>query len=298
MSDGQRWTPVRGGERAALLLLALGLAVAPIASGASRFLSALQPETVVTPVQGPDRPLLFRWDFGRLADWAYTYEQEMRSAVERETAEGQRFANPEMHVLVKGALSVRSADTGAGQLVLHGLLSRVPTATDAQGNVRAVEQELPQVVIDGVQENGDGPFGAQAQAAFLRALFAMPRETLRLGETRVEPFALPFRVGADLFEVAGETRVTLTRFVRVEGRTCGELRTVFEASRLRAPPQAGGGFACTLAGEGAVWFDVDARVFVYAANAVLMTFDTTSTREGLRSTVRTRSDNFYRVRLR
>ena len=306
---------VRYGGLAIVALVVLGFSAAPgaaadEASGAgSRFASELTKENY-EEIAPPATPPVFRWDFSR-ADvvHTYSYQQEVRSATDLGAAFGGPPDAVKQEVSSAGVLLIRSQGGGTGELVLKDVKMRMKTDAAGESEAQTMDQTMPPIVVQGLQEDGSGGFGDSTQDVFLKMLFQLPPRPLDVGEAVDVPAQMPFHAMGSTLQVKGRFRIILKRYVKIGGTPCAELGVDTDVSQLDVPPELKGEYRCSLKGTSVFYFDVEHRVFRSGTTALVMqaVIDAPMPKMKIpggaapdlpeRSKMSMRSDNLIRVRL-
>lgn len=259
----------------AALLLVLGLQTSShagessSANGTSRFLHELKKEKY-TEAKPAGLPTVFRWDFSNREVYTYTFEQRVRNQFHIEGAFEGESGDGEQSLLAKGSLLIKSQGDGTANLVLEDVKMSMKMHLGEEEKPGTMEQTIPPVVVQGMNEDGSGSFGCSSQDVLLQLLFPLPTKPLKVGEFVDVPAQMPFNVWGSLLQVEGRSRITLTRYVRIGKRTCAQLDVDIDISDLNVPSELEGEYGCSAKGASVFYFDVAGRRFVSGTVAVLM----------------------------
>ena len=170
-----------------------------------------------------------------------------------------------------GLLLVKSKGDSTAELVLKDVKVRMKLAMD-EDDPKTMQQQLPPVVVQGMKEDGSGPFGNSSQDMLLKMLFPLPSRPIKVGESVDVPAQMPFNVMASSLQVTGRSRITLTQYVKLGDRTCAQLDVDTIISELDVPTELEGEHECSAKGTSVFYFDVASRSFVSGTIAFIMQF--------------------------
>lgn len=229
-------------------------------SGESRFLQEVGKE-VFKEAESPAESPLFRWDFSKQGvTHEYTYKQEVRMEMD------SGLFDPETQAMTaEGILVVRSQGDNTAELVIKDVIMKM-----SEGDSEAIEQKVPAVALQGMREDGVGPFGNHSQDLFLKILFTLPAERMALGETIKVPMRMPYHLNGSALIVKGQSEVMLTEYVSIDDRLCAKFDVETDISELNVPPEIEGEHAVAMRGRSVLYFDVGRRCFVNGTIALLM----------------------------
>ena len=275
---------------ASLLTLAVSGSPGPAeevaAKSRSRFLKELK-KREYTETKAPAEAPVFRWDFSGKVVHTYAFAQESRlrfdtgplpegpaRMVDAEPAVSRGPDEPGegMSATTKGVLLVKSQGDGTANLVLTDMKVSMKAHLVADEEPETMEQSMPPVVVQGMKEDGSASFGNSSQDMLLRTLFPLPDKPLDVGETVDVPASIPFNAMGSPLPVKGRIRITLTRYVKIEQRTCAQLDVDIDISDIKVPPELKGEYECAITGTSVFYFDVAERVFASGESAMLMRF--------------------------
>jgi len=235
----------------------------------SRFIkevTAHKYQSVATPPKAP----VFRWDFsGAGIVHTYEYEQETRSINNMGPSMGGKSNGVNQEVSAKGMLLVESRGDGTAELMLKSIKMSMKVDMGG-GEPKTREQQMPPVVVQGMQEDSSGPFGNSTQDIFLKMLFPLPTKELKVGESVDVPMQIPFNAMGSLLQVTGHSRITLSRYVKEGNHTYAQLNVDTDVSELKVPKELKGEYKSSTKGKAVFYFDVENRSFVSGAIAMLV----------------------------
>lgn len=242
-------------------------ATAPTTARASAYVAELGKEEFKTAT-APETAPVFRWDFSKSASHNYAFSQQVQVEIDLGMTRRVVPDKARQSLTADGLLTVRTAGAGTGEM----LLTKVKAVANisANGVNQSVPQEMPPLVVQGINEDGTGNFGGTSQEMMLRLLFPLPGKSLAIGESVELPMQMPFAVGASALQVTGRCRVRLVRFVMVGDRLCAELKTETDVSELKVPPEMPGEYRASFKAHSVLYFDTNRRVFQSATIAATM----------------------------
>lgn len=259
---------------AVLLVLAMaGSACASKSSSAnvtSQFLSELKKETYPETTAPATAPV-FRWDFTNKDVHNYSFEQEARMKTDMGSFGGE-CGDSGQDMSAKGALMIKSQGDGTADLVLKDVKMTMKMNWGKGKEPKTMEQAAPPMVVQGLKEDGSGSFGNSSQDMLLKMLFPLPTKSLKVGDWVDVPAQMPFNAMGSLLQVKGRSRVTLTRYVNIEDRTCAQLDVDTDISDLKVPSELKGDYECSTRAASVSYFDVGSRLFVSGAIALITEF--------------------------
>ena len=144
----------------------------------------------------------------------------------------------------------------------------------------------------------------------LKMLFPLPSKPIKIGESVDVPAQIPFNAMGSLLQVTGHSRITLTQFVKIGGRTCAQLDVDIDISQIEVPTELKGEYKCSSRGASIFFFDIDSRSFVSGTIALIMQFSINTEMPQVkisgdnvpdmprRSKMSMMSDNLIRVKLK
>ncbi|HJV67153.1 MAG TPA: hypothetical protein VJ550_15580 [Geomonas sp.] len=279
----------------ALLFAAIFSSSAAAEEASSRFLSRLNGESY-PEIQVPQGSQPLRWDFSRKNTLTYDYAQEV---VSKTDIADHRPGETDQKIATQGELLVKSQGDGSADFVFNNMKARMEFAVSRDEAPKVMEQSVAPLVVQGIRENGSGPFGDDSQDLMLKLLFPLPPRALKAGETVEVPAQFMFKVMGSQLQVRGRSRITLKRYVTIDKHTCAELDVDTDISDLKVPPYLEGKYACSVKAAAVFFFDINSRFFVSGTSAVLVQSEVETPRklqEAVKMTMK--SDNFIRVTLR
>ncbi len=214
----------------------------------------------------------FRWDFSKTdVVHAYSYEQEVRSKTDMGRSFGGKSSGIGQEISAKGSLLIRSQGDRTAEFVLKDMKMSIKMDT-GEDEPKTMEQQMPPFVVQGMKEDGSGSFGNTSQDLLLKMLFPLPPKSLKVGESVDVPAQMPFNAMGSVLNVTGQSRITLTQYVTIDGRTCAQLDVDTDISTLKVPTELEGEYKCSIKGTSVFYFDVADRSFVSGTIALIMQF--------------------------
>lgn len=240
-------------------------------TGTSRFLAEIDKEKY-KKVDPPSAVPIFRWDFSKTkVVHTYAYEQEVRSKTDMGKSFGGKSGGMGQEMSAKGVLLVKSQGDSTAELVLKDMKMSMKMDM-GEDEPKTMEQQMPPFVMQGMKEDGSGSLGHSSQDILLKMLFPLPKEDLKVGDSVDVPAQMPFNAMGSMLQVTGRSRITLTQYVKIAGRTCAQLDVDTDISNLKIPTELKGEYKCSNKGTSVFYFDVESRVFVSGTIALLMQF--------------------------
>jgi len=262
----------------AFMLFALALSIPSFAEdqstsnkGESRYLKELN-KNDYREVEAPKTAPIFRWDFSKKNVQAYSYEQEVINKTEISTEAGNEMGDPEQSMSAKGSLLIKSQADGTAELILKDMKASMRISFNKTDDPKTMEQEMPPFVVQGMKEDGTGPFGDSSQDMLLKLIFPLPSKTLKIGESVDVPAQMPFNAMGSQLQVKGHSRIKLTRYVLIGNHTCAQFNVDIDISDLKVPSEFEGEYLCSTKGSAVFFFDISSRAFVSGSTALLTQF--------------------------
>jgi hypothetical protein len=244
----------------------------PTLERTSKFLSELRKKDY-SGANAPNKTPAFRWNFSDNNDaHKYVFEQKVhgKSDMGKPFESDQRKTGQD--TFVKGNLYIKSQGDGTAEFVLKDAKVNMTMDTGPDAVPKTMEQEIPPMVLQGMKENGLGSSCNSPQDMLLKMIFPLPSKDLKVGESDNIPAQMPFNAMGSLLLVKGYSRITLTRYVEIDGRTCAELDVDIDISDMNIPPELKGEYNCSTKGSSLYYFDIQNRRFVSGVTALLMSF--------------------------
>lgn len=227
---------------------------------------------VYEKVDPPSVTPILRWDFSKEnVVHEYLYEQEVRAKSESGRSLKDLADSPEEVMSGKGTLRIRSQGDNTAELVLKDLRMSMEIDT-GEDEPKTMQQQMPPVVLQGLNEDGSCLFGGSSQDALLKLLFPLPLKSINVGESVDVPAQMPFNAMGSMLLVKGRSQITLAHYVEIDGRTCAKFDVDIEISELKVPAELEGEFICSTKGKSVFYFDVYSRSFVSGTVSLLMQF--------------------------
>lgn len=219
------------------------------------------------PLEAP----VFRWDFSA-PDLVHSYslEQEMRSKIDFGGFIDHDDESKD-ETKVSALMLITSKGDGTADLVLKDM--KFIMATDMDEEDFHFMEQLPPIVLQGMNEDSSGSFRDASQDALLTMIFPLPPEPIKIGESVDFPAQIPFfDATGSILEATGRTRMTLTRYVMIGERVCAQFDVDTDISHLDIPEELDGEYSCSVKAQSVFYFDVANRVFVAGTIAANMQF--------------------------
>ena len=237
----------------------------------SVFLSELKKQDY-NPINSPVEAAVLKWDFSNRDVHKYNFEQEVRNKADMGQLAGTDLKNTGQEMSVKGAIHIKSQGDGTAEFVLRDAKANMTIDSDPEAGNRTMEQVMPPMVMQGMKENGLESSCNSPQDMLLKMIFPLPTKDLKVGESIDVPAEMPFNAMGSLLQVKGYSRITLARYVEIDGHACAELEVETDISDLKVPSELEGKYECSTQGRSIFYFDVGKRRFVSGVSAVLMQF--------------------------
>jgi hypothetical protein len=237
----------------------------------SQFAKEVGNENFMKSKPPPAAPI-FRWDFSNpKVVHTYSYEQEARSKTETGRSFGGKSGAMGQEMSAKGLLLIKSQGDSTADLVLKDMKMsmKVDVGNDEP---KTLEQQMPPLVVQGMKEDGSGSFGNSSQDMLLKMLFPLPSQSLKVGESVDVPAQMQFNAMGSMLNVTGKSRITLTQYVEIDGRSCAQLDVDTDISKLKEPTELKGEYKCSTKGTSVFYFDIADRFFVSGTIALIMQF--------------------------
>jgi hypothetical protein len=237
----------------------------------SRFIDRIKPQNY-EEMPSPDHPSLLRWDFSEPRICKYHSENELVNATYLDGLSAD--TDPlRQEISSHGPVLVKSKGDGQADLVLKSMKTKMKVHT-GDNDPMEMEQTMPSTVVQGMKEDGSADFSSVSHYLLITVLFPLPdQETLEVGESVEVPAQFPFNAMGSMLQVKGHSRITLTRYVRINDRTCAELHVDMDISELDEPEELSGDYQCSARGKSIFYFDVGNRIFVSGWIALLTQFN-------------------------
>ena len=223
--------------------------------------------------KAPEKPPLLRWDFSGNKVYAYDYRQELKNKYDMGGPAPVKDA--EQVIEGKGKLLLKSRGNRTANLVLKDMQVEMKitkmgfeTKDKTPGSMKL--KKFPPIVVQGVKEDSAMKVANSSQEMLIKLLFPLPPKPLKVGESADVPAFLPFNAMGSLLHVTGESTITLTSYVTINGRTCARLETKTDISKLDVPEEMKGTYGCLATSRSVFYFDIEERAFVRGGLAFLM----------------------------
>jgi hypothetical protein len=247
-----------------LLVVLLGLAmlmptIACNKSSSSQFLKDI-PKDQYAAVEGPAEAQTFRWDFSGSELLTYTYSQEIRNHSE------MMSETMDQSMSSSARLKVQAHGDGSADVVMEVLKMEMD-------GTAAPASEFPSMTVTGMTEDGACPPSGDGEDLFIKLLFPLPDGPMAVGDSADVPAEMPFNAMDANVPVTGRSRLTLTRYVDIDGRTCAQFDVDIDISQLTMPADFEGSADCFATGKSVLYFDIERRRFVSGVMAVVLQFE-------------------------
>jgi len=239
-------------------------------SNQSQFLKELEIESY-RDAEALETPPVFQWNFSKKQIYSYTYEQKVRNKTNMD-AFSKTSQDTEQTMTGKGELLIKSQGDHTANLVLKDMKMKMEMNLSEEGGPKTMEQTAPQMVIQGMKEDGSLSLCNSSQEMLLRMLFPLPSKGLKVGESVDVPAYMPFNAMGSLLQVKGRSRITLTKYVKIGGHTCAQFDTDIDISELNLPSELKGDYSCSEKGASRFYFDIAKRRFISGSIAIMMQF--------------------------
>jgi hypothetical protein len=217
--------------------------------------------------EAPAGPKQLRWDFSRQRVYTYGYQQKASTAMDAARAGEQSME-------LQGRLQVKSQGDGTARLVLDQLEAKMlfggaDDGEDSNGP-RTMKRQMPSIVLSGMSEDGRVQAKGGSQKMLMKILFPLPDKALAPGGTADVPLSMPFNAMGSPLTVKGQSRITLTDYVTIDGKRCARLKTRMDIDKLDVPEELEGEYQAQAHGQGVFYFSPAQHRFVRGSLAVRM----------------------------
>lgn len=222
----------------------------------------------------PESKPVFLWDFSGDTVYPYDFEQTVLSAndmggmLKKESDKPSGKIDQKIHG--QGQILIKSKGNGTADFVLKDLTISMTMDAGSKEGPTTMEQNMPPVVMQGMKEDGFGSYCNNSQDMLFKMLFPLPTQPLQVGESVDVPAQMPFNAMGSTLTVTGRSRITLTRYLEIDQRTCAELSVNIDISDIDVPAEMPGEYMCSVNGDGFFYFDINKRCFVAGTLALLM----------------------------
>ncbi len=240
------------------------------ASAASSYAEEVDKKTFPAATSPPTEPLLVRWDFSGNKIFTYDFTQKVAMLSDMNMGRPEK-TKAKQKMLAVGSVKMKSQGDGTANLVLK--VDSMKMNVDVGSGNAPDEREIgshPPMVVQGVTEDGGMTVGDSAQATFIKLMFPMPPKALSVGESDSLPATMPFNAMGSALHVKGQTRITLTGYVNVDGKTCARLEAETDISELDVPEELEGTYECKTNGKAVFYYDPKEKAFVSGSMALMM----------------------------
>ncbi len=215
---------------------------------------------------------MLQWDFSDNRVYRYDYEQKVVARfagdLPHDSSKGESVGTSS-----KGTLFVKGQADRTARLVLQDVETTMEIESEKEGQPTTMAYTAPLFVLQGMKEDGTLKTRDARQEMFVKLLFPLPPKALKVGESLNVASELPFDAMGSRLMATGRLRISLTDYVRIGRRTCAQLETDIDISRVDVPPELQGKYACFARGASVTYFDIEDRCFVSGRLALLIGFD-------------------------
>lgn len=220
-----------------------------------------------SPLPPEEGEKTFRWDFSEGKEYYFDYSQTSASvAVFHEVSDGD--LDNESLTESKGIIAFKAQADHTANLVMQDMEISMTMQTP-DGEAKKMAQRVPNLVMEGVSENGDLA-ETNLRSMVTKTDFPLPRGALSVGESETIPFTVPFNVLGSRLLAKGGIEITFVGFVDWKGVKCTHLDFNIKVSRLDVPEELEGVYSLRLDGRGRAFFDLAERRFVESLSAFIM----------------------------
>jgi hypothetical protein len=173
-----------------------------------------------------------------------------------------------------GILSYKSERDNTARFVLENIvLKSEHSAEGSETSPKTMEMKSPPMVIQGVKEDGNLSIPSSSQTLLLKLLFPLPAQPMKVSDTILNEANMPFNAMGSLLYVKGHSKITLTKYVEINGHKCAKFTSDIDISKMDIPPEMEGKYMALAKGKSVFYFDVDNRKFIVGKLALLMAMD-------------------------
>lgn len=219
--------------------------------------------------------VLFRWDFSEKKEVSYNFQQKTINQTLMNSFDPDEESNVvKQNITGNGLLSYKSEGNKTARLVIENLVIKTVTSAEFfENSPKTMEMESPPLVIQGVKEDGNLLIPSSSQTLLLKLLFPLPERPIKVSETIKSETNLPFNAMGSALYVKGNSRLTLEKYVNINGVKCAKFVTDINISEIDMPPEMEGKYKALAKGKSVFYFDLKNRKFIGGKLAFLMTMD-------------------------
>ena len=200
-----------------------------------------------------DRAIMIKWDFNRTPDRLFSYQQKTIST--NKTSLAMERNDSAMAVDAVGLINIRKTEKDSTLIVIQNKRSKLTNWTPSLEKPLSNVSRAPITFLKGIQSNGTFSPALSPQHAAWGYLFSLPNRPLRKGDTVQWPVNFPVEEGKKTLMAKGTTRLTLTRFVKIDGNVCAQLNLI-QNTRFTSMSEFDGEFTYTSNLNTTLFFDV------------------------------------------
>ena len=218
---------------------------------------------------------LFRWDFSENKEYSYNFSQKAKTQNFMNGFGANRKGTFSSQIMTgNGILSYRSEKDKTARFVLENLMLKLEHPTDDNETApKTTEMKSPPMIIQGVKEDGNLSIPSSSQTLLLKLLFPLPAQPMKVSETIINEANMPFNAMGSLLYIKGHSRITLEKYVEINGHNCAKFTSDIDISKMDIPPEMEGNYIALVKGKSVFFFDVDNRKFIAGKLALLMAMD-------------------------
>lgn len=240
----------------------------------SSFIDMIDDQTY-REINPPEDATLFRWDFSENKEYSYNFSQKVTTQnfmngfgpSRKDTVSSQNMTG-------NGILSYKSEKDKTARFVLENLILKSEhSADDSEAAPKTMEMKSPPMIIQSVKEDGNLSIPSSSQTLLLKLLFPLPAQPMKVSETISNEANMPFNAMGSLLYVKGHSKITLTKYVEINGHKCAKFTSDINISKMDIPPEMEGKYVALAKGKSVFYFDVDNRKFITGKLALLMAMD-------------------------
>lgn len=206
-----------------------------------------------------------QWDFSNSESHEYYYAQKMENIIEVEGAGLGDMGNVKPTQTMMGHMTVQGNGDNTGKIVLEDLMMKMtfPGSKKRYGMKDMEEQEMPSAFCS-ISDHGALIDESQANTYMIAQLFRLPHLPISNGESCKIPKADLVRLCNMENPSRSSGKITLNRYVFIEGHVCAELTVQYTAMQNIVTPMMQGRTTQRLKGFGTLYYDVDAKRLILA----------------------------------
>jgi hypothetical protein len=226
-------------------------------------------------IHAPEGATLFRWDFSEKKEYSYNFNQKVTTQnLMNSFGPGGKDTVSAQNMTGNGILSYKSKGDKTARFVLENLIIKSEHSVEgSETSPKTMEMKSPPMIIQGVKEDGNLSIPSSSQTLLLKLLFPLPAQQMKVSETIQNEANMPFNAMGSLLYVKGHSKITLTKYVEINGQKCAKFTSDIDISKMDIPPEMEDKYVALARGKSVFYFDVDNRKFVSGKLALLMVMD-------------------------